>query len=86
MKFKGMRRKQRELIVAYQKLFETPDGEKVLRDLCKLGFIDRTTFAPDNQYETAFREGQRAMVLRIVQIINTDPAYLAELVKGQSEE
>lgn len=80
------KRKQGDLVVAYQKVFATPEGDLILKDLMKIGYVDRTTFAPDSQYETAFREGQRALVLRLIQIINTDPDYLAQLMKGQSEE
>lgn len=81
-----MLKKQTDTVTAYQRVFATEDGETVLKDLMKLGWFDRSSFAPDNQYETAFREGQRAMVLRVINIVNTDPKYLAELIKGQSEE
>lgn len=87
MKFTKKAKQQADLIIAYKRLFDCEDGEKVLLDLCRAGKIDVPTFAPDNQYETAFREGQRYIVLRILKTINSDPAYVAKLIEaGQSKE
>ena len=79
-------RKRGEIIAAYQKLFDSREGKLVLQDLVKAGHIDIPSFAPDNQYMTAFREGERSIVLRIIKTINKDPAYVMELLAGQSEE
>ena len=55
----------------YNKTFETDEGQKVLDDLCNQHYISRTTYNKDNsEYETAYREGQRAVVLRIQKILN----------------
>ena len=83
---KSMFRRKTDTISAYQKVFISHEGELVLKDLARVCHLDQPTFAPDNMYMTAFREGERSILLRIIKTINTDPEYVMELLKGQSEE
>lgn len=56
---------------SYTKTFETAHGLKVLEDLDKQHYINATTYNKDNSdYETAYREGQRKVVLRIHKILS----------------
>ena len=73
-------------IAAYQRIFSSPEGERVLLDLVKVARLDIPTFAAGDPHETSYREGERSIVLRIIKTINTDPAYVLELLAGQSEE
>ena len=52
----------------YAAVFSTEGGAKVLEDLKKLAFYDRTTYH-DNPYAMAHREGSRGLVLAIEQAI-----------------
>ena len=81
-----IKKRKADTIAAYQHVFATRDGDLILKDLMRTGYFDISSFAEGDPHVTAFREGQRAMVLRILKIINTDPAYVLELLAGQSEE
>ena len=77
---------KRDLIIRYKRLFDTEDGKDVLKDLIRAGRVDASCFHPD-PYETAYNEGARDIVLRILKTINTDPDAMEALFKlGQSEE
>lgn len=59
----------KELIKTYKRVFESSDGEEVLEDLKKRCNFHTTSFVNDS-HETAFREGQRSVVLLIDQMKN----------------
>jgi hypothetical protein len=52
-----------ELVDKYKECFSSPAGEIVLNDLI-VAYGDRTSFSSD-PYGTAFKEGQRSVLLRI---------------------
>lgn len=54
-----------ELEQAYNRLFKTEDGKKVLDDLKRIGFYLGTT-VNENPQIMAWNEGQRNMVLHIL--------------------
>ena len=58
---------------AYKTLFATDDGDVVLRDLEARFHIDTPVFSND-PYETAFRDGQRSVVLLISSMLRDRPA------------
>ena len=58
---------------AYKTLFATDDGDVVLRDLEARFHISSPVFSND-PYETAFRDGQRSVVLLIQSMLSDRPA------------
>lgn len=62
-------KKIEDLKLSYRRVFNTEDGEVVLRDLKSRFGFEATTFSGD-PYETAFNEGQRAAVLLIVRMLS----------------
>lgn len=74
-----------DTIAAYQKLFNSDEGKIVLLDLIKSCNVLNTTYSTDS-HETAYREGERSVVLRILKTINTDPARVMELMKLGNQE
>lgn len=84
---KSRERKMVDSINRYKEVFHSENGRLILLDLLKSTNVIGTSFSPD-PYETAFNEGQKAVVLRILRTIETDPAQLLELINlaGQSEE
>ena len=58
-----------ELKLSYRRVFNTDDGEVVLRDLKSRFGFETTTFSGD-PYQSAFNEGQRAAVLLIVRMLS----------------
>lgn len=76
-KSKYLEEKKKKLGI-YKALFATDDGKFVLDDLRK-AFGDRISFVRGDAHETAFREGQRDVYLRIKTLIETDLGkYLGE--------
>ena len=51
----------------YKITFSSKEGEKVLADLTS-AYYHRSSFK-ENPYETAYREGQRSVLIRIINLI-----------------
>jgi len=51
---------------SYKAIFESPDGQKVLKHLMHVGHMDATTYVPGDPNETAHREGARRFILSIL--------------------
>jgi|TARA_R110000824_G_scaffold94941_2_gene228694 hypothetical protein len=49
----------------YQITFDTEEGKLVIADL-KLAYYHRGSFIKNDPYETAYREGQRSVLIRIL--------------------
>ena len=69
----------------YKNVFNSPGGEIVISHLMRKFNITTPTFTPGDTHMTAYREGQRSVVLTILKFINKDTAQMAELVKEQIE-
>lgn len=50
----------------YKRLFSTPDGKIVLKDLKDHFFVDRTTHVPGDPHGSSLNEGLRMAFLHIV--------------------
>lgn len=61
-----------ELRVLYKNVFESEEGKKILGDLEARYSIHGTTFSSDAS-ETAYREGQRTVVLFIKSMLREQP-------------
>jgi hypothetical protein len=62
-------------IKVFQRVFKSQDGQKVLEDLEKRCGVHVTSFSKDS-HETAFREGQRSVVLFIKSTLSKQPKEL----------
>ena len=71
--------------LAYKRTFDSPDGKKVLADLFKCCHMTTSTMDKD-PYETAFNEGARSVVLRILKTINTDVEALNKMYEDLETE
>jgi hypothetical protein len=70
----------------YQAVFKTSDGQKVLWDLMKNHHMISPTFSKDT-HEMALKEGERNVVLRIMQILKINVDSLAKKIEeGLKEE
>lgn len=82
----NVRKKKTDLLAAYQVVFKSEDGQKVLYDLMRNHHCLGSTFSSDKM-EMALKEGERNVVLRILHFLNTDPQkFLQEIEKGISQE
>jgi hypothetical protein len=62
---------------AYNEVFPTPNGQKVLDDLKKIAFFNSTTIN-EIPHIMGFNEGQRAVILHIISRMNLDMLKLKE--------
>ena len=62
-----------DIWAAYKTIFNTDDGEVVLHDLESRFHIETPVFSNDS-HETAFRDGQRSVVLLIRSFLRDRPA------------
>ena len=59
----------------YRRIFKSEAGKNVLSDLIDTHFVMRPTMDADS-HTTAYNEGQRMVILRILKMLNTDPEQL----------
>lgn len=72
--------------LSYQAIFNSHDGQKVLWDMMKTHHMIGSTFSKDT-HEMALKEGERNVVLRILQIMKVDVDSLAKKIEeGLKEE
>ncbi len=62
----------KDLRATYKMIFESDDGQIILDDLSRRFGLYRTSFVPDSN-ETAFREGQRDVLLFLHSILRDEP-------------
>jgi len=62
--------KLKELVKSYKLTFESEEGAKVLEDLQRRCHLFSTTNVKNDSHESAFMEGQRAVILFIINILN----------------
>jgi hypothetical protein len=73
-------RKPVDRALYYQTVFNTPEGQKVLWDMMSNHHMIGSTFSKDT-HEMALKEGERNVVLRIMQILKIDVASLAKRIE-----
>lgn len=79
------RREKANLIIAYQTVFDSEHGRKVLKDLMSLcGFVQSSM--DDNSHVTAYNEGKRSVIVDILNKVNTDPDKIVEILKDNRKE
>lgn len=66
---KEIENRDREIIAAYGRVFNSADGEVVLNDLKESCNGNSTSFVAGDPHFTAFKEGQRAAYLGILEIL-----------------
>jgi len=69
---------------AYQRVFNTDDGELVLRDLAKASGFMANSFTTD-PLEMAFNNGNRDLFIRIITTLGVDTLKMIELIKEENQ-
>lgn len=72
-KFNKMLQERRMRHADFHATFSTPEGERVLKYLCQIGYINNTTFNPLNRDKTLLNEGARLIVLAILKHTHKQP-------------
>lgn len=79
-------KKSVDLAIAYKQAFGSEHGQMVLNDILSVGHVFHTSYDPKSQYETAFREGERNMALRILAFVEQDIEKLRQMLKQREQE
>lgn len=61
-----------ELKKMYRRVFDTEDGQKVIEDLKARFWFHAPVHAPGDTHETAYRDGQRSIVLSLIAMLQED--------------
>lgn len=82
-----MRKEQKVVdnIIDYKSVFCNEKGMQVLWDLMKTSGYTSSNFDP-NPYQTAYNEGLRSMVIRIITLIGMDVMQIEAEMKKQREK
>jgi hypothetical protein len=70
----------------YETVFKSPAGINVLNHLAKKFNISSPTYTQGDTHMTAFREGQRHVVLTILKFVNKDSNQLLQQTKDIIED
>ena len=73
-----------DTVRAYKSVFNGVEGKKVLEDMERVNFVNKTTYTPD-PHNMALREGRRSVILDIKQILKKDETDILKLFKQISE-
>lgn len=76
---------QLEILQAYRDVFRGPQGDIVLQDLVN-SYILRGNHAETSSNAIVYHEGERAVVLKILGIINQDAKSLIERVEHNANK
>jgi hypothetical protein len=73
--------KYEQVVAAYHSVFDTPHGEIVLEHLAKVCHLfDMNTIGRD-PYETYLREGERRVLLSILNVLKKDFSNIRKLME-----
>jgi hypothetical protein len=69
----------------FMRVFDGPDGEAVLREIARLGFMTKSTFCPGDPNKTALNEGARRLALDIFKRAKVDPVKLVNNIMEETD-
>lgn len=71
---------------SYERVFQSPDGHRVLRHLMKVGFVTSSTFVAGDPHATAMNEGSRRLALSILKFVCKDHNALVKQIEEGIED
>jgi hypothetical protein len=81
-----MVRSKQDVVEAYNRVFNSVDGQIVLMHIIKNSYVLTSTFVRGDPHETALNEGQRRLALSIMRYANMDANKLSEMAKELQNE
>lgn len=69
----------------YKNVFTSAQGKRVLEDLCRNHFVFSTSFVKGDPYESARREGERLVVLRILTHLQIDLLKFEKIIEEEQK-
>lgn len=74
-------RERIDIHASYVRVFDSPDGERVLRHILRSGYAFNTTFVRGDPQETMLNEGSRRLALSILKFVKRDHKELVSQVE-----
>lgn len=72
---------------SYREVFgKSEASQRVLRHLCKIGYVGRTTFVPGDTNQTMLNEGMRRIVVSILKYVNQSDDQLRRQIEQAYKE
>jgi hypothetical protein len=71
---------------AYEQVFASPDGKRVLYDILRAGGLLTISHVPGDPYSTEWNDGRRSLALHIVDQLRWNEAELVKLAQMQTDE
>lgn len=75
-----------KLVQSFRRLFDTPDGQEVLKTIAREGFVFKSTFVAGDPYQTTLNEGSRRLALSIMKLANTDDGALIKMMEEHEQK
>ena len=75
--------KLKQLKQDYRITFSSKEGERVLADI-QSAYYHRGSYSKNDPHETSYREGQRSVIIRIINLMKEDKNVLYDHSKRQS--
>ena len=66
---------------SYKEVFESDHGQRVLKHLMQVAYMDTPTYTPGDSHETAHREGMRRVVLSIFSQLRLRTENIKEILE-----
>ena len=85
-KLSKLGRRKSDLVKAYRKLFASPEGQLVLGDLMKEGYMLKPTHDPKSLEAGHKNEGKRELVLHVLHKLQTDPVKLMQQIREYKQQ
>jgi len=76
--------KEKEKRTTFKEVFSGEEGQDVLAMLAEAHFVFRTSHA-DNPYTSAWQEGQRTVVMEIINLVGADLEVVRRRIAMQEE-
>ena len=76
--------KEKQKRTTFKEVFNTEEGQDVLGMLAEAHFVFRTSHAED-PYTSAWQEGQRTVVLEIINLVNADLEAIRKRIDLQEQ-
>lgn len=71
---------------AYERVFATPEGQRVLHDILRAGGILAIAHVAGDPFATAFQDGRRSLALHIIDQLRWNEAALNKLAQAQADD
>ena len=72
-KFNEALRERRQRHADYVNTFSSPEGQRVLKHICNMGYVNGTTFNMTSRDKTLLNEGSRLLALAILKHFHKQP-------------